>query len=1162
MDTVNTIVWNSIGYYLLGSVLCILAQLTLLLILLAQRRRAKRKIRALHASEHMYRLLTENAQDMISRHAADGRILYISPVCREIFGYSPDDILGHEIEPYIHPDDIQITWDAIYAAVTAGKEHYTTRYRIRHKQGHWVWAETRGRVLYDNDGELAEIHCLARDITDRKQIEDTLRANEEKFRALFGLVPVVSSVSSFQEGRFLEVNETFLQTLGFQRDDVIGKTAAELNLWVDPAGRAQILEPLRQRGSFRDLEIDVRTTAGVVLHTLFSCEVVEIGGQQCLITAFTDITERTRSEAALRESEAKFRTIFENAPVTMAISRMDDGTYLDVNQKFVTSTGFSKEDILGKKPLDGLVAILEEPDFNHFTPSDHALASQKSGSYLAPEVFQHMYQEYRVHGKLENFYFRSITWDGQVVHNLTSAYPIRLQGELCVLTIVTDITELKKAEEELREREEKYRMLFENMAQGAMYRWADGRVEEVNAAVLEMFGVSADELIEYGSLYRPGLDIIHEDGSKLSVDEWPTTIALTTRNPVRNMTVGVFNPQQQAYVWVTIAAIPQFKAGETRPYRVFTTFHNVTELKRAEQELRIYQEHLEHLVEERTRELQREIEARKQSEQFLRESEAKYRLIAENATDVIWTANTSERFTYISPSVQRLRGYTPEEAIQETFEQVMTAESWKKVLALLSPKYIDEEGPLRVEIEQTCKDGSTVWVEAIVRRLYDASGARAGILGISRDISERKQAEAALQTAKDAALAAKEVAEKAQKTSEAANRAKSMFLSNMSHELRTPLNAILGFAQLLARETTLSSVQREYLGTINRSGEHLLQLVNDVLDMSKIEAGRISMNPSSFDLRQMLANVEEMIRIRAEQKGLELYIEYPDDMPRYIITDEKKLRQILINVLGNAVKFTEHGNVTLEVETARRTVSTDDAEHVQTGQRQTDQRPASTRIQFEIKDTGPGISAEGLSTIFEAFRQTSHMKDNEGTGLGLAISRKFAQLLGGGIQVESGEGRGSLFRVDIHVELAEQANGGSTSFTNTIAGLASPQEPVRILVVDDHAASRRLIHQLLGGVGFDVNEAANGLEALTMLKEWTPDLILMDMVMPVMDGYTATKKIRDAKSQIPIIAMTASVFEEDQQQILTAGCNMLLRKPVSIPELFEAIRTYLGVEYV
>ncbi len=393
----------------------------------------------------------------------------------------------------------------------------------------------------------------------------------------------------------------------------------------------------------------------------------------------------------------------------------------------------------------------------------------------------------------------------------------------------------------------------------------------------------------------------------------------------------------------------------------------------------------------------------------------------------------------------------------------------------------------------------------------------------------------------------------AKELADAANRSKSEFLANMSHELRTPLNAILGFAQLLERDATLSTVQRQYLGIINRSGEHLLALINDILEMSKIEAGRISLTRQSFDLYKLLDNLTEMLRLKADNKGLRLSCNRESDLPRQIVTDKGKLRQVLINLLGNAIKFTEAGEVLLTVQRQQATTSGD------------------ARLQFAIADTGPGIAPEEMGQLFAAFKQTSTgARAKEGTGLGLSISQKFAQLLGGEINVDSTVGAGSTFYFSIDVDLAAEAPPASErpAETTKIVRLAPGQPDYRLLIVEDREANRLVLARLLSNLGFSVREAANGQEALAIWEEWQPHLIWMDMRMPVMDGYEATREIRkqeesqaDDRTPTRILALTASVFEEDRQAVLAAGCDDFVRKPFREAEILNKISDYLGVEY-
>lgn len=400
--------------------------------------------------------------------------------------------------------------------------------------------------------------------------------------------------------------------------------------------------------------------------------------------------------------------------------------------------------------------------------------------------------------------------------------------------------------------------------------------------------------------------------------------------------------------------------------------------------------------------------------------------------------------------------------------------------------------------------------------------------------------------------------QQAKEVADAANRAKSEFLANMSHELRTPLNAILGFAQLLLRDTSLKSEHRSNLEIVNRSGEHLLVLINDVLEMSKIEAGRVVLNEQPIDLYHLLASLEEMLRLRAEAKGLQLVFECPPDVPQSVCVDEGKLRQVLINLLGNGIKFTETGKVTLRV----RSQALDDDSQIQDSG---SSHVILHSLIFEVEDTGPGIPSSDLESIFDAFVQSKVIrKSQSGTGLGLAISRKFVQLMGGDIQVNSVVGQGTVFIFRIQVTLSEIVPESTVrSVPAKVISLAPNQPPARILVVDDEPDNREVISQLLNQVGFQVREAIDGQEAIAITEAWHPHLILMDMRMPGMDGYEATRLIKtsyNAASPV-IIALTASVFEEKREAVLAAGCDDFVRKPFKETLVFEKLAEHLGVQY-
>lgn len=538
--------------------------------------------------------------------------------------------------------------------------------------------------------------------------------------------------------------------------------------------------------------------------------------------------------------------------------------------------------------------------------------------------------------------------------------------------------------------------------------------------------------------------------------------------------------------------------------------------KQTEAELVRHREQLEVLVEERTT--------------ALRESELRYRTVANFTNDWETWLGEDGQYRYVSPSCERITGYRAEEFMNDPglLLRILHPEDRTRFKEHLA-RNREATRVETLEFRLQRRDGRTIWVEYICQPVHDERGRYLGRRASNRDVTEHKHQAIELARARDQA--------------QSANRAKSTFLANMSHELRTPMNAILGFAQLLQQDASLGEAQLTRVETIARSGRHLLTLINDVLEISKIEAGKVAVEAHPLDLTELIESVEEMIRQRAESKGLALVVTVDPQVPRNVRGDAKKLRQVLINLLGNAIKFTTHGGVDLRV----------DAEPGARG-----------RIRFEVADTGCGIAAEDRERIFEAFFQAAESGiGGEGTGLGLTISREYTQLMGGRLTLESEPGKGSTFHFALTLKPVTENDLHRPKTGGRVVGLAPGQPRYRILLVEDRPDNRELMAQLLKSVGFDVRTAEDGEQALNVFHTWHPHLIWMDMRMPVMDGYEATRRIKASPQghNTVVLALTASAFEEDRAAVLASGCDGFLRKPIEVDVIFAAMAEYLGVRY-
>ncbi|HEY9601036.1 MAG TPA: response regulator [Allocoleopsis sp.] len=673
---------------------------------------------------------------------------------------------------------------------------------------------------------------------------------------------------------------------------------------------------------------------------------------------------------------------------------------------------------------------------------------------------------------------------------------------------------------QLQENESRLKQFLEAIPVGILVADRDGQPYYMNQTGQQMLGrgiVEASTVEQFSDIYQACLAGTEQ---RYPPEFIPILRALQGES-VRVSDVEIRQPEKT--IPLEVWANPIYDRLGNVSYAL-SAFTNITERKQVEKILTDYNHTLEAQVAERT--------------EALRQSEARNQAIVAAIPDLMFRLNGDGIYLdYVSPGEVRdlvPPNYNP---VGKHISEFLPPDVVQRHLQHL--QHVLTTGQSQIYEQQVWIDGKLQDEEVRVV----VSGKNEALFMI-RDISDRKQAEIALQ---QALLAA-----------EVANRAKSTFLANMSHELRTPLNAILGFSQLVHRSSNLSSDDREHLGIIMRSGEHLLSLINQVLDLSKIEAGRTTLNETNFDLYYLLDEMEDMFHLKAIDKGLKLVFDRSSHVPQYVRADEVKLRQVLINLLSNAIKFTKEGQVLLRV-------SAESRDWRQGSDSEPPSALSSALLEFEISDTGLGIAPEELETLFEAFVQTQTGKQTqEGTGLGLPISRKFVQLMGGDMSVRSQVGKGTTFTFDIQVSAVEAKDIAPKPLTRRAIALESKQQSYRLLIVDDKSDNRQLLVELLTPLGFELRQASNGQEAIAIWQDWEPHLIWMDLRMPVMDGYEATQHIKStAQGQSPIvIALTATTLAEERVAALEAGCDDYICKPFQETEVFDAIAKHIGVRYV
>ncbi len=777
----------------------------------------------------------------------------------------------------------------------------------------------------------------------------------------------------------------------------------------------------------------------------------------------SEITQRKQAEASLLRERDRAQAYFDVAGVVM-VALNEKGEISLINRKGYQTLGYKDEnELIGQNWFDTCLP-----------PQIKEEVKSVFGQLMRGDIRHVEYYENPVITSTGEE--RVIAWHNALLTDETG----RISGSL---GSGEDITGRKKAEEALAKSEAEYRTALNNIIVGVVVHASDTRIQMSNPTATTILGLTAEQMSGKEAI-DPAWCFLYEDLTQMKVDDYPVSKVIATKTHLHNYITGINRPDRDYVTWVNVNAVPIF-ADDGELEKVIVNFDDITE--------------------------------RKRTEEALVESQRKLSLHLEQTISGVIEWDKAFNARYWNPAAEKIFGYNSDEALGHSAPELIIPENIHSEIDIVWNKLLRQTGGVYNTNENTTKDGKIIICEWFNTPLVDNQGVVTGVMSLVNDVTDRKQAESELARyheqleglvkARTTELEAanrvleeeigvrKRTEEKllsAKEGAERASRAKSEFLSNMSHELRSPLTAMLGFTQMLERDVTIGKEQREEISIVNRSGQHLLSLINDVLNIAKIEAGRITLNEVSFDLHEFLRNISELFHSRAVEKGL-FFITENDDLPHYIRGDEGKLRQALINLLSNAMKFTKTGGVIFRVKS-------DDATTILT--------PGdSLPLHFEVEDTGCGIEARHLDKIFDPFVQTSDgVEKTTGTGLGLTISRQFINLMGGAIEAESELNSGSLFRFEIAVGKAEASEIENSLCSRRIIALAPGQPSFRILVVEDLLENRKLLVKMLRTVGFEVQEARDGKQGVEVFHSWHPDLIWMDMRMPVMDGFEATKQ--------------------------------------------------------
>jgi PAS domain S-box-containing protein len=1039
---------------------------------------------ALLQSSKKWEAIISASPDGIGMVSLDGKLEFMSDKLAGIYGYSTDhkdEYIGRNIFDFIDPSNHQILSDNFQKLLKGEGEYKITEYLAIKKDDSRFYVDVNSTVLLDAKGHPANILFIERDITERKRAEAELEENREKYRGL--------SEASFEaifiseNGVCIEQNQAAEKMFGYTSEEAMTRYGTD---WIVPEDREMVIKNM-----IAEHEEAYEATALKKDGTTFPCalrgRMMHYKGRNVRVTSLTDITDRKKAEEALQAAHKSLTDILNAAIHTSIIATDTNGIITVFSRGAEIMLGYSAEEFIGKK-----------------TPASFHLESEvvERGLALSKQLGRQIegFDIFVAKAKIRGHEERTWTYvrkNGHTIQVSLIVTAIRNNNNEIAgfLGIATDITKRKETEEALLQSLEKWEAIISASPDGIGMVSFDGKLQFASDKLAAMHGYSLDQRQEFigKSIY----DFIDPSYHQTLSADFHNLLKSDNQEHRISEYLAIRKDDSRFSIDIKPNVLPDSKG---KPAFILFIERDITDRKKAEEEMKRVSTRL---------------------------------AMATRAGGVgVWDFDLVNNVLLWDDQMFVLYGLERNlvGSVYDTWRSGLHPEDIERnddeiQKALRGEKEFDTE--FRV-----CWPGGAVHtIRALATVQYDGSGNPQRMIGTNWDITEQKKTEAVLQ--------------KATQEAEMANKSKSVFLANMSHEIRTPLNAIIGFSQLLNRDRHLTETQKEYVISIIRAGEHLLSLINDILELSKMEAGRLELNPTNVDLYSLLADIQMIFNEPAQAKHLQLIFETAHDIPQYIFVDDNKLRRILINLIGNAVKFTDEGGVAIRVRV-------DKIDEVK------------SRLIVEIQDSGPGIHQDELANLFQHFVQTSiGISKSSGSGLGLALSRELAMLMAGDITVTSEVGKGSVFTFYVEVRFGNAESVQSVT-SKRVIGIDSQIREYRILVVDDKPENLQVVVNLLKLVGFETKEAVNGQDAIEKFDAWGPDLILMDMRMPVMDGYEASRRIKltEKGKQTPIIALTASSFEDERRKIIALGMQGHLRKPFRESELFGAIGNILGIKFI